>query len=175
MRPLGCFVDNKSPNRPLPELIFTDNDPESTVYSGVSVQADDWEAYMPELVCRLVTLSRPPLQVCFSPVHFLRTPFLLKDLSQGSNPYDSIWRRLPFLVGLSWLPTVSFNFVSEDMIIFKLYKITYLMIFYVRTTCYCDNKLLLYGDIRVWSYPFNFPRSAKAASMKNYSHFSIQG
>ena len=57
MRPLGCFVDNNSPNRPLPELIFTDNDLESTVYSGVSVQADDWEAYMPELVCRLVTLS----------------------------------------------------------------------------------------------------------------------
>jgi len=52
MRPLGCFVDNKSPNRPLPELIFTDNDPESTVYSGVSVQADDWETYMPDLVCR---------------------------------------------------------------------------------------------------------------------------
>ena len=69
MRPLGCFVDNKSLYRPLPELIFTDNDPESTVYSGVSVQADDWEAYMPELVCRLVTLSIPPLKVCFSPVH----------------------------------------------------------------------------------------------------------
>lgn len=55
MRPLGCFVDNKSPYRPLPELIFTDNDPKSTVYSGISVQADDWESYMPELVCRFVT------------------------------------------------------------------------------------------------------------------------
>ncbi|KAL9971012.1 hypothetical protein ACROYT_G023488 [Oculina patagonica] len=52
MRPLGCFVDSKSPNRPLPELIFTDNDPKSNVYSGISVQADDWESYMPELVCR---------------------------------------------------------------------------------------------------------------------------
>ena len=69
MRPLGCFVDNKSPYRPLPELIFTDNDPQSTVYSGVSVQADDWEAYMPELVCRLVSLSIPALQFCFSSVH----------------------------------------------------------------------------------------------------------
>ena len=65
MRPLGCFVDNKSPVRPLPELVFTDNDPQSTVYSGINVQADDWETYMPELVCRLVTrpipLSMAPL------------------------------------------------------------------------------------------------------------------
>ena len=55
MRPLGCFVDNKLSVRPLPELVFTDNDPQSTLYSGINVQSDDWEAYMPELVCRLVT------------------------------------------------------------------------------------------------------------------------
>ena len=59
MRPLGCFVDNKSPVRPLPELVFTDNDPQSSVYSGINVQADDWETYMPELVCRSVTRPIP--------------------------------------------------------------------------------------------------------------------
>lgn len=57
MRPLGCFQDRKASTRPLPELIFTDNDPESTVYSGVTVQQDDWEQYMPELVCRFVALG----------------------------------------------------------------------------------------------------------------------
>ena len=57
------------------------------------------------------------------------------------------------------------------------YKITYLTIFYILIACYFDNTLilLLYGDIRIWSYPFNFPRCAKAASMKNYTHFGIQG
>ena len=56
MRPLGCFQDKKSPSRPLPELIFTDNDPQSTLYSGFNVQSDDWQQYMPELICRFVIL-----------------------------------------------------------------------------------------------------------------------
>ena len=78
MRPLGCFVDNKSPARPLPELIFTDNDPESTVYSGVSVQADDWETYMPELVCRFVTLS-----ILLSQLPFQRITSITKEFEQA--------------------------------------------------------------------------------------------
>lgn len=57
LSPLGCFQDKKSPSRPLPELVFTDNDPESIVYSGISVQADDWEQYMPYLICRFVILQ----------------------------------------------------------------------------------------------------------------------
>ncbi|XP_068700145.1 uncharacterized protein [Montipora foliosa] len=52
IRPLGCFQDRKTSVRPLPELIFTDNDPESIVYSGITLEEDDWEQYMPELVCR---------------------------------------------------------------------------------------------------------------------------
>ncbi|XP_074627228.1 uncharacterized protein LOC141885237 isoform X4 [Acropora palmata] len=57
LRPLGCFQDRKTTTRPLPELIFTDNDPESNVYSGITLQQDDWEQYMPELVCRCATAA----------------------------------------------------------------------------------------------------------------------
>ena len=52
-QPVGCFKDNGEP-RPLPELLLTDNDPASEQYSGVAVKADDWDNYLPDLICRYV-------------------------------------------------------------------------------------------------------------------------
>ncbi len=47
----GCYRDDKSPP-PLPELILTDRDSSSPVYSGKKVDYGNWDTYMPDLICR---------------------------------------------------------------------------------------------------------------------------
>lgn len=49
---LGCFKDLKVAPRPLPDLILTDRDTTSPVYSGVSIDWGNWDTYLTGLVCR---------------------------------------------------------------------------------------------------------------------------
>ena len=50
---VGCYKDSqKKSGRPLPELLFTDRDPKSKVYSGIPVNWGEWDNYMADLVCR---------------------------------------------------------------------------------------------------------------------------
>ena len=51
---IGCFKDNGQIPRPLPDLLFTDRDPKDEVYSGIPVHGQDFDAYVTDLVCRLV-------------------------------------------------------------------------------------------------------------------------
>ena len=49
---LGCFKDKKKSPRLLEKLILTDRDAKSKVYSNVSTEWGNWNAYMPSLACR---------------------------------------------------------------------------------------------------------------------------
>ena len=49
---IGCFKDNQKSPRPLPELLFTDKDKKSNLYSGKSVNFEDYDSYGLELICR---------------------------------------------------------------------------------------------------------------------------
>lgn len=49
---VGCFRDDMSNPRPLPELLFTDRDPSVKKYSNIPVDWLKWDSYMKNLVCR---------------------------------------------------------------------------------------------------------------------------
>lgn len=49
---LGCFKDSQQPTRTLPELLFTDKDKQSKVYSGIPIGWGNWNSYLEDLVCR---------------------------------------------------------------------------------------------------------------------------
>lgn len=49
---VGCFRDDMSNPRPLPELLFTDRDPSVKKYSNIPVDWQKWDSYMKDLVCR---------------------------------------------------------------------------------------------------------------------------
>lgn len=52
---LGCFVDTGNPST-MPEMLLTDTDSHSPLFSGVPVKRDikDWDDYMSNLICRYV-------------------------------------------------------------------------------------------------------------------------
>lgn len=49
---VGCFKDNQVSPRPFSELVTTDVDPKSPVYSGSPVNKGDWNTYLADVVCR---------------------------------------------------------------------------------------------------------------------------
>ena len=49
---LGCFKDDMNSPRPLPELLFTDRDKSVKKYSNISIDWDNWNSYINDLVCR---------------------------------------------------------------------------------------------------------------------------
>jgi len=49
---LGCFKDSKVAPRPLADLILTDRDTSSPVYSGGKISWGTWNTYLTDLVCR---------------------------------------------------------------------------------------------------------------------------
>ena len=49
---VGCFRDDMSNPRPLPELLFTDRDPSVKKYSNIPVDWQKWDSYLKDLVCR---------------------------------------------------------------------------------------------------------------------------
>ena len=44
--------------RPLPELLFTDGDEKSNVYSGQRVNWDNWNSYLADIVCRCAKAAK---------------------------------------------------------------------------------------------------------------------
>ncbi|KAJ7383586.1 hypothetical protein OS493_026771 [Desmophyllum pertusum] len=55
---VGCYRDSLINPRPIPELIMTDRDPTSDVYSGKKVEWKNWNEYLPDLVCRCAKKTR---------------------------------------------------------------------------------------------------------------------
>lgn len=53
----GCHKDGQKNPRPLSDMIFTDRDAKSPVYSGVKYLALSWNQYMQGLLCRCATKS----------------------------------------------------------------------------------------------------------------------
>ena len=49
---VGCYRDKQANPRPLPNLIMTDRDIRSQVYSGKTIDWKKWDTYLPDLVCR---------------------------------------------------------------------------------------------------------------------------
>ena len=43
---LGCFKDDRKKSRPLPELLSTDRDSRSKVFSGKTIDWNNWDTYM---------------------------------------------------------------------------------------------------------------------------------
>eukprot|EP00794_Sanderia_malayensis_P010874 gene10874-12030_t len=46
---IGCYNDDGNSPRPLPEMLFTDQNPAT---SGRHIDYDNWDQYMPDVVCR---------------------------------------------------------------------------------------------------------------------------
>ena len=44
--------------RPMPELLLTDRDPSSKVYSGVTIDWVNYATYLPQIVCRCAEAAR---------------------------------------------------------------------------------------------------------------------
>ena len=55
---VGCFADMQTSSRPIPELIFTDLDENSTKYSGHKAQLGELDTYLSDLLCRCAELTQ---------------------------------------------------------------------------------------------------------------------
>lgn len=49
---VGCFKDSMIEPRPLPQLLMTDRDSSSHMFSGKPIHWGNWDAYFPDLICR---------------------------------------------------------------------------------------------------------------------------
>ncbi|XP_022796155.1 uncharacterized protein LOC111334626 [Stylophora pistillata] len=67
---LGCFKDDRKKPRPLPELLFTDRDSRSKVFSGKTIDWNNWDKYMIDLVCRCAKAAKVKKYNYFSLQHF---------------------------------------------------------------------------------------------------------
>ena len=48
----GCYKDRHDDIKPLPELLFTDRDSSSRLFSGTTIASKDWGNYILKLICR---------------------------------------------------------------------------------------------------------------------------
>ncbi|CAH3034686.1 unnamed protein product, partial [Porites lobata] len=55
---VGCFDDSMVQPRPLSQLLMTDRDPTSPVYSGIPVHWGMWDVYFPKLICRCAAKAK---------------------------------------------------------------------------------------------------------------------
>ncbi|XP_031574004.1 uncharacterized protein LOC116307825 isoform X2 [Actinia tenebrosa] len=55
---VGCYNDNHSDPRPLPQLILTDRDPTDKVYSNVTIDWGNWDSYIDDLICRCARVTQ---------------------------------------------------------------------------------------------------------------------
>ena len=62
---IGCYKDKQLKPRPLPDLVFTDRDTTSRVYSGQTINWKQWDTYMPKLVCRCAEESVKKMKIVF--------------------------------------------------------------------------------------------------------------
>lgn len=49
---LGCYGDDHKDPRPLPTQLFTDQNPDSDLFSGITMNLGQWDQYMSDVVCR---------------------------------------------------------------------------------------------------------------------------
>ena len=54
---MGCYSDDGNSPRPLPEELFTDQNPTSAMFTGHHVDYENWDQYLPSLVCRCAELT----------------------------------------------------------------------------------------------------------------------
>lgn len=78
---VGCFRDDMSNPRPLPELLFTDRDPSVKKYSNIPVDWQKWDSYMKDLVCRCAKEAKV-LNYQFFSIQFYGK-LNLKEISKG--------------------------------------------------------------------------------------------
>ena len=57
-RKVGCFKDDMISPRPLPKLLLTDRDLESAVSSNNSIDWDNWNDYLHDIVCRCAKAAK---------------------------------------------------------------------------------------------------------------------
>jgi len=55
---VGCFNDNHRNPRPLPELILTDRDTTSDIYSKQNIDWGDFDNYMRDFACRCARAAK---------------------------------------------------------------------------------------------------------------------
>lgn len=87
---LGCFIDDKKKPHPLPELMFTDRDTNSRVSSGKTVDWNNWDKYIVDVVCRCAKAASAKEYSHFS-IQYYGTVLLLVN-----NKQHSICFRLQF-------------------------------------------------------------------------------
>ena len=73
---LGCFKDDRKKPRPLPELLSTDRDSRSKVFSGKTIDWNNWDTYMIGLVCRCAEAANAKKYNYFSLQHFGNYPII---------------------------------------------------------------------------------------------------
>ena len=54
---MGCYSDDGNSPRPLPEELFTDQSPTSAVFTGKHVDYENWDQYLPNIVCRCAEMA----------------------------------------------------------------------------------------------------------------------
>ena len=54
---MGCYSDDGNSPRPLPEELFTDQNPTSAMFTGHHVDYENWDQYLPSLVCRCAEMT----------------------------------------------------------------------------------------------------------------------
>lgn len=67
---LGCFRDDRKKPRPLPQLLFTDRDSRSKVSSGKTIDWNNWDNYIVDLVCRCAEAAKDKKYAFFSLQYF---------------------------------------------------------------------------------------------------------
>ena len=69
---VGCFDDSMVQPRPLSQLLMTDRDPTSPVYSGIPVHWGMWDVYFPKLICRCAAKAKAKGYNVFGIQHYGR-------------------------------------------------------------------------------------------------------
>ena len=62
---VGCFRDNQIAPRPLPDYIMTDRQENLVIYSGQRIDWRNWDAYMPQFVCRCAKKAKEKGHIAF--------------------------------------------------------------------------------------------------------------
>ena len=84
--------------RPLSQLLMTDRDPTSPVYSGIPVHWGMWDVYFPKLICRCAAKAKAKGYNVFGIQHYGRQ-LLLQPLSADNYKIFEISFHLIFLSG----------------------------------------------------------------------------
>ena len=67
---VGCFKDSMIEPRPLPQLLMTDRDSSSHMFSGKPIHWGNWDAYFPDLICRCAEKAKAKGHNVFGIQHY---------------------------------------------------------------------------------------------------------